>query len=60
MRGLKLSGALFVGLFFAGEVFAGALTPMQELGKKIFFDKISSPDWVACANCHDPSVGWTG
>lgn len=36
------------------------LTPKEQLGKKIFFDKISSPDWMACANCHAPDVGFTG
>jgi cytochrome c peroxidase len=36
------------------------LTPMEELGKELFFDKISSPDWMSCAVCHDPSVGFTG
>jgi len=33
---------------------------MEELGSKLFFDKISSPDWVSCATCHSPDVGWTG
>jgi cytochrome c peroxidase len=36
------------------------LTPMQQLGKEIFFDKISSPSNMSCANCHGPSVGYTG
>ncbi len=36
------------------------LTPEEQLGKNIFFDKISAPDWMACANCHSPSVGYTG
>jgi cytochrome c peroxidase len=36
------------------------LSPMEELGKKLFFDKISSPGWVSCATCHDPKAGWTG
>ena len=36
------------------------LTPKEQLGKKIFFDKISSPDRMACANCHAPEVGLTG
>jgi cytochrome c peroxidase len=36
------------------------LTPMEELGKKIYFDKISSPDKMACADCHSPKVGFTG
>jgi len=36
------------------------LTPIEELGKKIFFDKISSPDRMSCADCHAPEVGFTG
>lgn len=36
------------------------LTPIQELGKTIFFDHISSPDRMACATCHGPAVGFTG
>ena len=36
------------------------LLPIEQLGKNIFFDKISAPDWMACANCHSPSVGYTG
>lgn len=33
---------------------------MEELGKFLFFDKISSPDSMSCADCHAPSVGFTG
>jgi cytochrome c peroxidase len=36
------------------------LSPVEELGKDLFFDKIASPDWMSCATCHAPSVGWTG
>lgn len=36
------------------------LNPMEQLGKNIFFDKISSPDRQACASCHAPEVGFTG
>jgi cytochrome c peroxidase len=37
-----------------------ALTPLEKLGKELFFDKISSPDWMSCADCHSPDAGWTG
>jgi cytochrome c peroxidase len=37
-----------------------ALTPIEQLGKEIFFDKISSPDWMSCSVCHGPDVGFTG
>jgi len=33
---------------------------MEKLGKNLFFDKISNPDWMSCASCHNPDVGWTG
>ena len=39
---------------------ANALTPNEKLGKYLFFDKISSPDSMPCAECHGPDVGWTG
>jgi cytochrome c peroxidase len=41
-------------------VFAQELTPMEQLGKSLFFDNISKPDWVSCATCHAPQVGFTG
>ncbi len=36
------------------------LTPLEQLGKEIFFDKISEPGSMSCADCHSPSVGFTG
>lgn len=36
------------------------LAPMEQLGKEIFFDKISDPGSMSCATCHGPSVGFTG
>jgi cytochrome c peroxidase len=39
---------------------ANGLTPQEKLGKNLFFDKISSPDWMSCASCHAPDMGWTG
>ncbi len=38
-----------------------ALTPQQQLGKNLFFDKnLSLNNNQACAACHGPTVGWTG
>jgi cytochrome c peroxidase len=37
-----------------------ALTPIEQLGKSIYFDKISVPNSMACADCHAPSAGFTG
>lgn len=54
-----------IGLVF---IFAGALaakpsplTPLEQLGKVLFFDNISYPAAsMSCAACHAPSTGWTG
>jgi cytochrome c peroxidase len=39
---------------------AGALEPIESLGKNIFFDeKLSIPaNKQGCASCHDPAKGW--
>ena len=38
-----------------------SLSPVEELGKQIFFDRNLSRDGnQACAACHDPAWGWTG
>ena len=36
------------------------LNPIELLGKNIFFDKISVPKNMSCADCHGPKVGFTG
>jgi cytochrome c peroxidase len=37
------------------------LSPVEELGKRLFFDKdLSAPPGQECAVCHGPSVGFTG
>jgi cytochrome c peroxidase len=36
------------------------LAPVEQLGKSLFFDKISHPDSMSCSGCHSPDVGWTG
>jgi cytochrome c peroxidase len=57
----KTTFLTLVILFLSSSfLLAQELTPKEELGKKIFFDKISSPDWMACANCHAPEVGFVG
>lgn len=33
---------------------------LKLLGKYVFFDKISSPQNMACVSCHDPETGGTG
>jgi len=40
---------------------ARPLSPIEELGKKLFFDtSLSNPPGQACAACHSPSAGFTG
>jgi cytochrome c peroxidase len=42
--------------------FLGFLNPtvsLEQLGKFVFFDKISSPRVIGCASCHEPAAGWT-
>ncbi len=40
---------------------APGLTPMEQLGKSIFFDQnLSINQNQACASCHAPDAGWTG
>lgn len=38
----------------------GNLTPMELLGKNLYFDKISVPNSMSCADCHAPKTGYTG
>lgn len=40
---------------------AAKLSPIEELGKRLFFETaLSSPPGQDCAACHGPSVGFTG
>ena len=37
------------------------LSPIEELGKDIFFDNtLSDPPGLSCAGCHSPATGFTG
>jgi cytochrome c peroxidase len=39
---------------------AAQLSPLQQLGKQIFFDQtLSNPPGMACATCHAPATGFT-
>jgi cytochrome c peroxidase len=51
---------LLMVVFSLGTVSANDLTLVEKLGKNLFFDNISDPDWMACAACHAPDTGWTG
>ncbi|MDW7776729.1 MAG: cytochrome c peroxidase [Methanosarcinales archaeon] len=52
--------AIMLVVTIAGTADAVDLTPIEQLGKNLFFDKISDPDSMACADCHGPQVGFTG
>ncbi|MCO6490472.1 MAG: T9SS type A sorting domain-containing protein [Phaeodactylibacter sp.] len=52
---------LAIGSAAAGVAQSSSLTLKEQLGKKLFFDKISSPaNSMSCATCHAPSTGFTG
>ncbi len=52
---LALAGALVASATFAD------LTPMEELGRNLFFDaNLSTPAGVACAACHAPNTAFVG
>jgi len=37
------------------------LTPIEELGKRLFFDiSLSDPVGQGCSSCHGPAAGWSG
>lgn len=59
MKKLNILMVTMALLALSGVMFA-QLSPKAELGKKIFFDKIASPDRIACATCHAPQVGFVG
>ncbi|MFN0303904.1 MAG: cytochrome-c peroxidase [Burkholderiales bacterium] len=37
------------------------ITPARvELGKALFFDpRLSASNWISCASCHNPALGWS-
>lgn len=46
-------------LVFITSATAAPLQPIEQLGKKIFFDhRLSSPPGQSCASCHSPESGW--
>ena len=57
-----VAAALAAALGSSSAVASGdALTPIEKLGKKIFFDKqLSIRRNQSCATCHVPEAGWVG
>lgn len=60
--GLALAlAALLLGAVASTAAAADGLTPVEELGKKLFFDtRLSTPRGQSCAACHAPEVGFVG
>ena len=61
--GVVLFGAviLLVGTTVAVVADDPPLTPIEQLGKAIFFDEnLSINENQSCATCHGPEAGWTG
>ena len=57
--------AIFAGLIaflpLQDGIAAVPLSPMEQLGKSIFFDTyLSIEQNQSCATCHAPAAGWTG
>ena len=51
----------FAAAAFAAMPASGQLSPIEQLGKELFFDtSLSNPPGQACAACHAPEVGFTG
>ena len=51
---------LLLALGVTSPLANAGLTPMEQLGKKLFFDAISQPANQSCASCHSSKAGWTG
>jgi len=63
----RRTGVLVLSVSFAAAMWVVAvhsqlpLTPMEELGKQLFFDtSLSTPPGQSCATCHAPETGFTG
>lgn len=55
------TGILLVSAVITGMVSSDKLTPLQALGKRLFFDiNLSDPRGQSCAVCHAQQAGWAG
>lgn len=58
---MKKFYVLVLALFAASSLAFAQLTPIEKLGKKLFFDNnLSTPPGQSCAVCHTPAEGFTG
>lgn len=62
MKGAIAATVCFGSLILATVPTASAaLTPLEELGKLLFFDdNLSTPPGQSCATCHDPATAFAG
>jgi len=68
LRAARLGAAMFLALSLAslgaaaaGETSAVGMTPIEQLGARLFSDhSLSEPQGVACASCHDPARAFSG
>ena len=52
---------LALNVLCTSTVHAQKLSPIEQLGKQLFFDEsLSSPAGQSCASCHSPETGFTG
>jgi len=59
-KNLLLSDNLNPSGSFAVNNTLSPLSDLEQLGKSIYFDKISVPNNMSCADCHASKVGFTG
>jgi cytochrome c peroxidase len=60
-RTLMISAVVLLAAGVTANAMAQDLTPMERLGKALFFDQdLSTPIGQSCAACHGPAVGFTG
>ncbi len=62
---MRVKTLCFVGILAIGFLFPrlGSTqdpTTIEQLGKELFFDKISQPSRMSCSSCHSQKMGWTG
>jgi cytochrome c peroxidase len=58
---IAVASALLLAGSWAAAGGDSQLEPIEQLGKELFFDKISEPAHSqSCATCHGAKVGWTG
>ena len=59
--GLFAMPVLAIGFFCSNRAEAQGVTPLERLGKQIFFDaNLSKPAGQSCASCHAPETGFSG